>query len=40
MKKYVVFNVTCFGTRNYECVINTREMFNFLLLINNSVTTG
>ena len=39
IKKWVVFNVTSFGTLKYDCVIKTRETFNFLPLINNSVTT-
>ena len=39
MKKWVEFSLTSFGTLKYDCVIKTREMFNFLPLINNSVTT-
>ena len=35
-KKYVEFNLTL----KYECAIKTIEMFNYLPLINNSVTTG
>ena len=34
------FSLTSFGTLKYDSVINTIETFNFLLLINNSVTTG
>ena len=40
MKKWVEFGLTSFGTLKFDCVIKTIEMFNFLLLINNSVTTG
>ena len=38
IKKWVEFSPTSFGTLNYDCVMKTREMFNFLPLINNSVT--
>ena len=38
LKKWVVFSLTSFGTFKYDCVIKTREMFNFLPLINKSVT--
>ena len=38
MKKWVEFSLTSFGTLKYDCVIKTNEMFNFLSLINNSVT--
>ena len=38
MKKCIVFNLTSFGTLKYDCVIKTREIINFLPLINNSVT--
>ena len=38
MKKPVEFSLTSFGILNYDCVIKTREMFNFLPLINKSVT--
>ena len=38
MKKWVVFNVTFFGTLKNDCVINTREIFGFLPLTNNSFT--
>ena len=31
---------TSFGNLKYDCVIKTIEIFNFLPLINNSVTTG
>ena len=37
-KKLVVFSLTSFGTLEYDCVMKTREIFNFLPLINNSVT--
>ena len=40
MKKYVEVSLTPFDTLKYDCVINTIEMFNFLALINSSVTTG
>ena len=40
IKKWVVFNLTSFGILKYDCVIKTREIFNFLPLINNSVTMG
>ena len=39
MKKWVVFNLTSLGTLSYDWVIKTREIFNFLPLMNNSVTT-
>ena len=39
MKKWVEFNLTAFGTLKYDCLIKKREMFNFLPLINNSITT-
>ena len=38
MKKWVVFSLTPFGTIKYDCIIKTIEMFNFLPLINSSVT--
>ena len=38
IKKWVVFSVNSFGTLKYDRVIKTREMFNFLPLINNSAT--
>ena len=38
IKKWVEFSLTSFGNLKYDWVIKTREMFNFLLLINNSVT--
>ena len=38
MKKWVEFSLISFGTLKYDCVIKTREMFNFLPLINNSDT--
>ena len=37
IKKWVVFSLTSFGTLKYDCVIKTREIFNFLPLINSSV---
>ena len=41
IKICVVFSVTYFDTTSkYDCVIKTREMFNFQPLINSSVTTG
>ena len=38
IKTWVEFNLTSFGTLKYDYVIKTREIFNFLPLINNSVT--
>ena len=38
IKKWVEFRLISFGTLKYDCVIKTREMFNFLPLINNPVT--
>ena len=40
MKKWVEFSLTSFGTLKYDCVMKTIEYFNFLPLINKSVTTG
>ena len=40
MKKRVVLNLTYFGTLKHDCVIKAIEMFNFLPLINSSVTIG
>ena len=40
IKKCVVFSLTSFDTLKYHCVIKTVEMFNFLPLINSSVTIG
>ena len=40
IKKRVEFSLTSFGTSKYDCLINTIEIFNFLPLISNSVTTG
>ena len=40
MKKWVEFSLPSFGTLKYNWVIKTREMFNFLPLINIYVTTG
>ena len=36
----VEFGLIFFGTEKQDCVIKTREMFSFLPLMNNSVTTG
>ena len=33
-----MLSLTSFGTLKYDCVIKTRERFNFLPLKNNSVT--
>ena len=38
--KCVEFSLTSFGTLKYDYITKTIEMFNFLPLINNSVTTG
>ena len=38
IKKWVVLRLTSFGTLKYDYVIKTREIFNFLPLINSSVT--
>ena len=38
IKNWVEFSLTSFGNLKYNCVVKTREMFNFLPLINNSVT--
>ena len=40
VKKCVEFSLTSFGTLKYDCVIKTIEMFNFVSLINNSVSIG
>ena len=37
IKMRVEFSITSFGTLKYDCVIKTREMLNFLTLINKSV---
>ena len=37
-KKWEVFSLTSFGNLKYDWVIKTIEIFNFLPLINNSVT--
>ena len=34
-----VFSLTSFGTLKYDCVVKPIEKFNFLSLINSSVTT-
>ena len=39
MKKWVQFSLTSFDTLKYDCITKAIEMFNFLPLINNSVTT-
>ena len=36
----VEFSLTYLGTLTYDCVINAREIFSFLPLINNSVAIG
>ena len=38
IKKCLAFSLTPIGTLNYDCVMKTREIFNFLPLINKSVT--
>ena len=40
MKKWVEFSLLSFGTLTFHCVVRTIEMFNFVPLRNNSVTTG
>ena len=40
IEKWVEFSLTSFGTLEYDCVNKTIEPFDFLNLINNSVTTG
>ena len=35
--KRVLIRLTFFGTQKYDCVINTKEAFNFLHLINKSI---
>ena len=41
IKKWVEFSLTSFGTLKYDRVIKTAtKIFNFLSLINNSVTIG
>ena len=37
-KKWVEFSLAYFGTLKYDCATNTRGIFNFLPLINNTVT--
>ena len=39
INKLVEFSLTSFGTLKYDYVIKTKEMSNFIPLINNSVTT-
>ena len=36
--KCAVFSLKSFGISKYDCVIETRELFNFLTPINHSVT--
>ena len=38
MKKWVEFSLTSFETLKYDCVIKTREMSNFVHVVNKSVT--
>ena len=40
MKKWVEFSRTSLGTLKHDCVLKTIEMFSFLPVISNSVTTG
>ena len=40
IKKYVEFNLTSFDTLKHYCVTKAIKMFNFLPLINSSVTIG
>lgn len=40
IKKCIVFSLTSSGIWKYDCVINTKEIIYFLLLINSPVTTG
>ena len=40
IKICVEFSLTSFSTLKCDCAEKTREMFNLLSLINNSVTTG
>ena len=40
IKKYVQFSLTSLGTLKHDFVINAIKVFNFLPLINNSVTIG
>ena len=40
IKKWVEFSLTSFGTLKYDRVIKATKIFNFLSLINNSVTIG
>ena len=39
-KKSAEFSLISLGTLKHDCVIKTIEIFNFLPLINNSVTIG
>ena len=39
IKKCVEFSITSFGSLKHYCVIKTNEMFNFLYLIKNLLTT-
>ena len=38
INKCLEFTLISFGILKYDCIIKTIEMFNFLLLINSSVT--
>ena len=40
MGKNKSYNIFPLCTLKYDCVIKTTEMFNFLSVMNNSVTTG
>ena len=40
MKMRVVFNPTSIGAWKYDCVMKIKDIFNFLPLINSSVTSG
>ena len=40
IKKWVEFSLTSFGALKCDCVTKKIEIFNFLSLANNSVTTG
>ena len=38
LKFSFIWNLTSFSALKYDCVIKAKEVFNFLVLINNSVT--
>ena len=40
IKECIEFSLTSFYNLTYDCLIKATEMFNFLRLINNSVTVG